>query len=105
MEAQRATVTLHVQVSHVAGEVQPTTHVLEHWLLDQVDAHPVLGAISTEGDDGRVASLYHVVYAGHEVDMAEASPDLRGGQPHWGFAEDRANEAKAKVLDRMVEQQ
>jgi hypothetical protein len=105
MEAQRATVTLHVQVSHVAGEVRPTTHVLENWLLDHLEGQPLLASISGEGDYGQVTSLYHVVYAGHEVDMPEAAGDLRGGQPDWDGAEASAEEAKAKVLGRLVERQ
>jgi hypothetical protein len=103
MEANQATVTLHVLVSHVAGEVRPTTHVLENWLLDQLEGSPLLASVTGEGDDGQTTSLYHVVYAGHAVDMPEASSDLQGGKPDWHFAEASAEEAKAMVLHHMVE--
>jgi hypothetical protein len=85
MEPQLAAITLYVQVQHVSGDVQPTDHVLEHWLLDQLESKPKLATVKTDeevGDKGetRVASKYRILYDGHRLaePVDGASPDLRG---------------------------
>lgn len=81
MEPQTADVLLHLQLVHVAGEVLDTTHLLEHWLLDDLEGHPQLAEIKVHDndDEDRVVSWYRVEYDGHTVAMEGASPDLHGG--------------------------
>lgn len=86
MEPQRATVVFELELVHVAGDVHPASHVLEWWILDQLNGDGLgppgqLGKVEVQGDDDsdRTTAVYHIVAAGHRtLDPLDASGDLRG---------------------------